>query len=258
MQKVGLKIILPLLAFTGQVAMAANSAVNSSMHSYVQVGAKTVPAFAWCDAPDRILAVTMPSPALSGPDDAREVNLLRWMKNKPVAGNFKYKLGPSEGAAGSSYHGLIPAGFKATRELASKYYVRISNVQGPPENRMVNVQRFNTMQGSNTCRYVPNAAFMGVTGKRTVIVWDEGDAITYTTRNFDGKPGVYVTGGKKTLGNEGGTSYSFTTEDGYLYRVSIDEYGPGGGARLGVQRNNKVLSNEAFLAYSVSVPSKEK
>lgn len=246
--------ITALLLSSGVLASGSHvNAITYEMKSYVQVGNATRPAFAWCDAPDRILAVTAPSPPLSGPNDVREVSLLRWLKNKPgTVGNFRYKLGPSEGAAGSTYVGLIPAGFKATRELASRNFIQLSHVQRPPEYRMGRVVKVNTMQGGNTCRYVPNAAFMGVTAKRTVIVWDEGDAITYATRNFDGKPSVYVTGGRKIRSIEGGSTYEFKTEDGFQYRVVIDDYGPGTGAFIHVARNGSLKSREPFLAYSVS------
>lgn len=242
--------------FTGLVAVLvvlSPAAAAAQMNSYMLVGKKTIPAFAWCDAPDRVLAVTAPPSSLSGPQDVQPVTLLRWLKNKPQqAGSFNYKLGPTEGATGSSFYGLVPAGFKATPELSSKYFVQLSNVQQPPEYRMRRVVQFKTMQGGNTCRYVPNAAFMGVTAKRTVIVWDEGDVITYATRNFGGGPGAFVTGGRKQRTQEGGTFYTFATEDGYSYRLTVDEYGSAGGARLDVQRNGKRVLKEPFLAYSVS------
>ncbi|WP_135229032.1 hypothetical protein [Deinococcus fonticola] len=246
------KVVLLGAALSG----LANAA-SYRMTSFVVVGTQPRPAFAWCDARDRILAVTAPSPALSGPDDVRGVSLLRWLKNKPVASNFHYKLGPLEGAAGSTYIGLIPAGFRATRDLTSRYFVHLSNVESPAGMgyRMQRVVRFKTMQGENTCRYIPNAAFMGATAKRTVIVWDEGDAITYATRNFDGTPGVYVTGGRKTRSVEGGTTYDFRTEDGFQYRLVIDDDGPGTGAAVHVFRNGSLKSRESFLAYSISTPT---
>lgn len=247
-----------LLLTCGATTLGSSvKAANYEMKSYVQVGKTIRSAFAWCDAPDRILAVTLPSPALTGPGDVREVSLLRWLKNRPgTVGNFKYKIGLSEGAAGSTYIGLIPAGFKATRELASQNFIHLSNVQRPPEYRMGRVVQFKTMQGENPCRYVPNAAFMGATAKRTVIVWDEGDAITYTTRNFDGTPGVYITGGKKTVGVEGGITYEFNTEDGYTYRLQIGFLDPPPGAHLTVTKSGALKASERFLAYSVSIPTK--
>lgn len=252
-QTVAVKTAISIALLLGQPVLAT----AAQMQSFVSNGTQTQAAFAWCDAKDRILAVTAPASPLTGPDDVREVNLLRWLKTRPTQSTFKYKLGPMEGAAGSTYVGLIPAGFKANRDLASKYFIHLSNVESPAGMgyRMQRVVRFKTMQGENTCRYVPNAAFMGATTKRTVIVWDEGDAITYATRNFDGKPGVYVTGGRKTYSQEGGTMYEFTTEDGYTYHVWVDDMGPGTGSKLTVTRSGKTLSTEPFLAYSVSIPS---
>lgn len=245
------------LLWTGLVLAGTASATPYAVQSYVKVGQTTRPAFAWCDAKDRILAVTAPAPALSGPDDVREVNLLRWLKSKPEPSNFRYKLGPMEGAAGSTYVGLIPAGFKATRDLASQYFIHISNVESPAGMgyRMQRVVRFKLPLGEYACRYVPNAAFVGATSKRTVIVWDEGDTITYTTRNFSGAPGVYVTGGHKTVSVKGGNVYEFKTEDGYRYRVWVDNLGPGTGSRVEILRNAKTISTETFLAYSVSRPA---
>ena len=245
----GIKAVLLVISLLGSA-----QAASFKMTSYALIGTQTKPVFAWCDAKDRILAVTPPSSPLSGPNDVSEVSLLRWLKNKPTQSTFKYKLGPMEGAAGSTYVGLIPAGFKATSDLTSKYFIHLSNVESPAGMgyRMQRVVRFKTMQGENACRYVPNAAFLGATGKRTVIVWDEGDTITYATRNFNGTPGVYVTGGSKKTPS-GTVTYDFSTDDGYAYHLQINT-APRPSV-LTVKRSGKTVQTETFLAYSVSIPS---
>lgn len=227
------------------------------MRSYVNAGGKMQPAFAWCDAPDRVLAVTQPAKVeLITP---QPVTLLQWPKpNSGQPQKAQYQLGPSEGAAGTIYTTLTPPGQMPNR-AASQYFVSISNIENvvDPHYRMTHVNEFRTPEGSFRCRYVPQAAFMGATNKRTVIVWDNGKTATYATRNFDGTPGVYVTGGRK-ISNEELTAYEFKTRDGYRYRIEIVTPEYGGASSVQVYKGSQPVHDELMLAYSISRPAGQK
>lgn len=227
------------------------------MRSYMQIDGKVQPAFAWCDAPDRVLAVTRPMDALSQP---QPIKLARWLKRPQPESDAAtltalYLLGPSEGAAGSVYTRLsFPDGSGAN----SNFYIRASNVENvlDPAYRMTRVNEFRTPESTFPCRYQPQAVFMGATVKRTVIVWDNGKTATCATRNFDGTPGVYVTGGRKRQQEET-TIYEFKTVNDFTYQLKIDAPERSRHAELAVLRQGQVGQTESFLAYSISLPVKE-
>lgn len=207
------------------------------------------PAFAWCDAPDRVLAVTLPARAPG--NSAQPVTLYRWLK-RPPAGMLATpaRLGPSEGAAGSVFTRLSFPGLSGPQ---ADFYIRTSNVENvlDPAYRLTRVNEFRTPEGSFRCRYQPQAAFMGATAKRTVIVWDNGRTATYATRNFDGTPGVSVTGGKVSY-DDLGPEYTFRSGSS-TYLVKYHPYA----AFVLVQRGGCTLRTETFLAYSYSQAVKE-
>lgn len=245
---------LTALALAG-AALAAPP--RSEMLSFMNVEGKVgavQPAFAWCDAPDRVLAVTQP--ANDPRTTAQPVTLHRWLKRpqpESDAGKLTapYLLGPSEGAAGSVFTRLsFPDGSGAN----TNFFIRTSNVDNvlDPACRLTRVNEFRTPEGSFRCRYQPQAVFMGATAKRTVIVWDNGRTATYATRNFDGAPGVYVTGGKVSY-DDLGPEYIFNGADGHSYRVNYHEYS----AFVQTRRAGKTLRTEPFLAYSYNQPVQE-
>lgn len=237
-------------------ALALAAPQRYEMRSYVNTGGKMQPAFAWCDAPGRVLAVTRPAKAeLITP---QPVTLLQWPKpNSGQPQKAQYQLGPSEGAAGTVYTTLTPPGQTPNRADAT-FFVSISNIENvvDPHYRMTHVNEFRTPEGAFRCRYVPQAAFLGATAKRSVIVWDNGKTATYATRNFDGTPGVYVTSGRRIASAEL-TAYEFKTRDGYRYRVEIRPPTAGGMGSLSVFRGSLALQTEPFLAYSSSEPVQE-
>ncbi|WP_227978549.1 hypothetical protein [Deinococcus terrestris] len=235
-------------------ALALAAPQRYEMRSFVNVNGTVRPAFAWCDAPGRVLAVTRPAKGVQ--TTPQPVTLYRWLKRPLPESDASrltapYLLGPSEGAAGSVYTRLsLPDGSGA----ASNFFIRTSNVENviDPAYRMTRVNEFRTPEGSFSCRYQPQAVFMGATAKRTVIVWDNGRTATYATRNFDGTPGVYVTGGKVSY-DELGPEYIFNGADGYSYLVSYHD----SSAFVQTRRAGKTLQTEPFLAYSYSLPVKE-
>ncbi|MFB9994630.1 hypothetical protein ACFFLM_21965 [Deinococcus oregonensis] len=239
-----------LLALTISVSGVAAAQAAYRMDSYVTLNGKTQPAFAWCDAPDRVLALTNPAkePATSQP-----VTLARWLKRAPgQVQTGAYLLGPGEGAAGTIFVALNPAS-----QPTSGGNVRLSNVQNvnDPAYRMSAVGGFKTPYEDVRCRYVPDAAFLGATAKRTIIIWDNGGKVTYATRNFDGTPGVLISGGKPIhFGSESGWGYEFQTADGFTYSVARGDFVPKPQMTLSVSKGGKTLQTESFLAYSVSTP----
>ncbi|WP_158680043.1 hypothetical protein [Deinococcus sp. NW-56] len=244
---------LTALALAG-AAFAASP--RFEMRSFVNVEGRVgavQPAFAWCDAPDRVLAVTQP--AHDPRTTAQPVTLHRWLKRPQMesdAGKLTapFLLGPSEGAAGSIYTRLS---FPDGSGTNANFFIRTSNVENvlDPAYRLSRVNEFRTPEGSFPCRYQPQAVFMGATAKRTVIVWDNGRTATYATRNFDGTPGVYVTGGKVSA-DDIGPEYTFRNGS-YTYLVKFHPYA----AFVRVQRGGRTLRTETFLAYSYSQPVQE-
>ncbi|GAA5512845.1 hypothetical protein Dcar01_01569 [Deinococcus carri] len=247
-----LKPVLTLGLALSALALAAP--VRYEMKSYANIGGKWQPAFAWCDAPDRVIAVTQPAGAdLSQPQPIKLRQVLKRPAPNTDAFDYvaEYLLGPGEGAAGSIYTAIT---FPDGTGQDGQYFIHTSNVENvqDPAYRMTHVNEFRTPEGAFRCRYQPQAVFMGATNKRTVIVWDNGKTATYATRNFDGTPGVYVTGGKWTA-DEHGKEYRFTSSDGYVYVVNASPFS----AQVQVKKGDKVLLTEPFLAYSISQPAKE-
>lgn len=236
-------------------AYAGASAAGYEMRSSVVVGGQTQAAFAWCDAPGFVFAVSGVRGSLTRPQPAR---LITWLKGVQGGPNIDtIELGAGEGAAGSVFYPIGGPGQKPPLNDD----LRLSNIENvqDPAYRMTRVSSFRLANKEYPCRYVKDAAFLGVTAKRTVIIWDNGKTATYATRNFDGTPGAYVTGGRKIdFGSETGWGYEFTTRDGYRYAVSAgndmrpERERPPLSAE--VSRGGWVLLTEPFLAYSVSRP----
>ncbi|UQN09928.1 hypothetical protein [Deinococcus sp. QL22] len=216
------------------------------MDSYVTLNGKTQRAFAWCDAPDRVLALTKPAKAPSTP---QPVTLVRLLKNKPTKIQTEpYLLGPGDAGAGNLYVSLQP--LRKTNIRQNDWFVHSSNVENvnDPAYRMTHIGWINTPIDTAQCRYVPDAAFMGVTAKRTIIIWENGSKITYATRNFDGTPGVSLSGGTRAQ-NDIGPEYTFNTA-GYTYLLKFHPHA----AFVQVKQGAQVLQTEPFLAYSISTP----
>ncbi|MFC6618973.1 hypothetical protein [Deinococcus radiophilus] len=164
--------------------------VAGAMSSVVQgTDRNPHPALAWCDSPAGLLALT----DAEGQTPAR---LLRWSKQAGRLGAVQLQpitLGQAEGAAGHVYR---PFSW-TTAGSPQQGVVALSNIENAadPAYRMSRVGSFTLAGQRYECRYVPQAEFMGVTARRTVIIWHAGERVTYATRNHGGQPGVYVTGG---------------------------------------------------------------
>lgn len=223
---------LPLLA-----AASLASAQGYEMKSYLNLGGWQPAAF-WCDAPGRVLAVTQPAD-LS--DRIQPVKLVQWTGASHTWQN--YQLGPADPGAGQIYNSLTPAGQKVSD--SPQYFIHSSNVENArdPGYRMTRVGEFKVPGGTYSCRYKPNAAFVGATARHSVTVWESGGKVTYRSSNRDSTAGVYLTGGTRE-----GHEYRWT-KNGYTYALNLDDPG----ATLSVLRGGKLLSKEAFQAYSVSI-----
>ncbi|WP_420595469.1 hypothetical protein [Deinococcus sp.] len=213
------------------------SARGYEMKSYLNLNGLRPAAF-WCDAPGRVLAVTQPETMA---DTAQPVKLVQWTGSQASVQN--YQLGPAEAGAGNVYTALTPADQQVSQ--SPKYYVHSSNVENvnDPAYRMTNVSEFKLPAGNFKCLYKPNAAFIGATARHSITVWEYQGKVTYSSSNRTGQGGVYLTGGKHT-----GDEYRWT-KNGYTYALNLGDPG----ASLSVLRGGKLLSQEAFEAYSVSV-----
>ncbi|MDL2344498.1 hypothetical protein QOL99_10060 [Deinococcus sp. MIMF12] len=247
--------VLAALALAG-LALAAPH--RYEMRSFVNVEGKVggvQPAFAWCDAPGRVLVLrqfdTPAGPARRNAPQYTVTELYEWPKTRAGLGKLRrseVRIGWPDAGAGQTFHSL-----KATSgpRQGQSGHLRTSTVENEdPAYRMTRVNEFRLNGTSYRCRYQPQAVFMGSTAQRTVIVWDNGRAATYATRNFDGTPGMYVTGGKVSY-DELGPEYIFSGAGGYSYRVKYHD----SSAFVQVRRNGKMLQSEHFLAYSVSMPT---
>ncbi len=227
---------------------AASAAPAYQMRSYATAKGQTQPVFAWCDSPRRVLALTKVN---SG-----QTPLYHWAKSKSGLGSLSVstvKAGKADPGAGQTDYALNVVNGSRNGQSGFLHVSNIENVKDPAY-RMTRINEFKLGGDLFRCRYVPNAAFMGATAKRTVIIWDAGDVISYATRNFDGSAGVYLTDGRRRTSVEGGLLYEFTSKDGFIYHVNVDEYGPGTGAKVGVSKGGSVRLSEPFNAYSVSQP----
>ncbi|WP_339097518.1 hypothetical protein WDJ50_16885 [Deinococcus sp. VB142] len=217
------------------------------------------PLWAWCDSPSRVLALIQYAvPATTNPQTT-PAELHEWPKTAAGLGKIQVStvlIGQPDPGAGQIY---TPLKLTSGPRKGQSGYVHTSNIENTndPAYRMTKTGEFKLGNDVYKCRYVKDATFIGVTQKRTVIIWDNGKTATYATRNFDGSAGVYVTGGKNIdFGSETGWGYEFLKKEGYKYSVSS-----GDGMRpkqpplsVTVYRKGKVLTDEPFLAYSISLP----
>lgn len=248
---------LPLLLTLSLPALALAAPGQSEVRSYVNVGGKVQSVFAWCDAPEAVIALTelrWPGPNEDGLPWGK---LLTWSKTRTgLSGltQFNVALGGTHPSAGRVLHPL----FWNDGATAVKGHLRLDKARDlqAPTSRMTHVNEFRLGNKTYTCRSLPQAAFIGVTRRRTVIVWDNGKTVTYATRNFDRTPGAYITGGNPiNFGSESGWGYEFQTKDGLRYSVAEGDFVPKPEMHLSVIQGNKGLLYEPFLAYSISTPT---
>ena len=233
------RFLLSLLALVGTA-----SAAGYQEFSYANPGTWQ-PVAAWCDTPGRVLAVTWEG----GGGLTRTATLAQWVGGRLSTSRWGY--GPGEGAAGSSYVALTPAGQQVSDN--PNYYVHTSNVENvlDPAYRLTHVVEFKVPAGDFRCRYVPQAAVLAATAKHSVVVWEQGGRVTYASRNRDGTAGVQLTGGTHT--QSAGRDLYRWHRGGYTYALEVGRNEAVGG-RLSVLRGGRTLSTEPLLAYSVSVP----
>ncbi|WP_161883122.1 hypothetical protein [Deinococcus alpinitundrae] len=218
-------------------AASLASAQGYEMKSYLNLNGWQ-PAAYWCDTPGRVLAVTQPPQTTDNP---QPVKLVQWTSANHTWQN--YQLGPSDPGAGQLYTVLTPAGQPVSDSPGA--FIHSSNIENvsDPAYRMTKVGEFKLPAGVFECRYQPQAAFMGATARHSITVWESGGKLTYRSSNRDGTAGVYLTGGTHK-----GDEYRWT-KSGYAYALKLGDPG----ATLSVLRGGKVLSREAFQAYSVSI-----
>ncbi|MBZ9716048.1 hypothetical protein [Deinococcus multiflagellatus] len=242
------RLLLSLLAALTVTASAQGP--RFEMRSFVNIGGTMRPAFAWCDAPGAVVALGPWSGAAGA-----AAPLVSWTKTRAGLGapfRVDAVVGEADTGAGQVHYPL--------RWRNGAAWVpgdlHLSNVENvlDPAYRMTRVNAFTLSDVAHPCRYVPQAAFLGVTGKRTVIVWESGGQATYATRNFDGTPGVLVRGGVspadlRLRSPQGFTGlYTWQAPGGVTYHLNLRRN------ELTAQRGDRLLLREHFLAYSISNP----
>ncbi len=246
-----LSVLLALSTLGAALSVPARFTEASRMRA----GESTTSLKAWCDAPQAVLALgDFQGGAASG-----VTGLTVWPKTRSGLGSAQtaqVRWGPADAGAGNVYWPLTMLGGARRGQTGFLHTSNVENVQDPAY-RMTHVNEIKLGGDVYRCRYVPQAAFLGVTARRTVIVWDNGKTATYATRNFDGTPGVYVTGGTRIdFGTETGWGYEFTTPDHYRYTVAQGDFVPRPHMRLDVYKGGKAALYEPFVAYTVSTPAR--
>ncbi|WP_156103625.1 hypothetical protein [Deinococcus sp. YIM 77859] len=242
---------------------------QSEVRSYVNVGGKVQPVFAWCDAPEAVIALTelqWPGPNEDGPP---RTQLLVWGKSRAGLTDFS-RFEATLGRTHPNHEpGFLPLFWK-NGAATVQGHLRLKDGKDAQAMapRTVQASEFQLSDVTYRCRSVPQAAFLGVTAKRTVIVWEEVCSVsvfckaTYATRNFDGSEGVVLRNGQagySSFTRQAGQivafdrSYWWSTPDSSTYRVDVGN----GGSVLTVQKNGRTLQTEPLLAYSIRLPSKE-
>ncbi|MFC6592601.1 hypothetical protein ACFP81_13295 [Deinococcus lacus] len=221
------------------------------MQSYVSPDGTPRPSRLWLGATRRIRWLALTQPGDPAQDGLPQATLLTW--NKRQMGQpqqSRVSVGRPDPGAGQVYRSLRVLDGPRKGQSGYLHTSNIEDVQDPAY-RMTKTGEFKLGDEVYKCRYVKDAAFIGVTSKRTVIIWDNGKTATYATRNFDGTPGVFVAGGKVQY-DELGPEYIFPANSEVSYLVHYHEYS----AFLGVVRGGHIRSTELFLAYSFSIPKK--
>lgn len=224
-----------------------------SMSSYIG----KQPLLAWYDAPRRVLALLQYGiPAENAQATPPNGKLYEWPKT--AAG------GAPDSGAGQIY---TPLKLTSGPRKGQSGYAHTSNIENTsdPSYRMTKTGEFKLGNGVYKCRYVKDAAFIGVTRKRTVIIWETPCSeplfckVTYATRNFDNSRGVFLKNGDKGYASTRIQAnritnfrrlYSWQTSDGFTYDVELSTRG----GTVKVKRGSTTLTTEPFLAYSISLP----
>lgn len=227
------------------------------LRSYVQTETSALPAFAWCEAKDKILALTQPQQALTTP---RPTTLYSWSKSQlgqPTTQNMQLDRASQNKSSNQVTHKLLSKSTSGVLAFGK------SKKEGA---RMPKIDNFQLGKSQNSCRHAFNAAFMGASNKHTVIVWDGNCDFsglvckaTLATRSYKGNNNLLLDNGQMGYRNiqlNKGKVTSFTLtytfesdSDGLFRLLEITDKG----STLTTRKAGQVLSRERFLAYSVSL-----
>lgn len=229
------------------LATSAQATHQYSMQSYLNSPVAPrgwQPAAFWCDAGQRVLALTRPEKgaALAGP-----VLLLEWKGIHFT--RQRYRLGRSDAGAGNVFNTIAPAGVQPDSDGLFKYYIHTSNVENTqdPAYLMSRVVEFVLPGGAYACRFESRARFMGATSRHGISILEDGKGLRYVSVNRNGSVGLSLVGGKRIV-DAAGDEYRWENA-GYVYVLRVGRPD----AHLDVLRGHQVVQSETFLAYSVSV-----
>lgn len=229
-----------------------STAAGFENHSYGNVnGWKDL--HSWCDTTARVLAAT--APTTDDPMTPQPTTLAQWTGSAQTGLTLRtlpYQLGPTDAGAGQLYTVLTPAAQPVSATPTS--YIHSSNIENvsDPTYRMTHINGYVVPAGTFTCRYVPQAAVLAATAKHSLTVWEHAGHVTYASRNRNGTPGTYLTGGTHTRPTPGTDRYEWS-RGAFRYVLDIGRPGhPGGSIR--VLRGGVTVSQYPLLAYTVSLP----
>lgn len=181
--------------------------------------------------------------------------------NGEIVRRTDYQLGAEEGAAGSSYMTLMQDGIEAgaIRQLNSG----VLETPGAAYTPVYSAVRIGDREIS--CRWLPRTRLMGFTGRRTIVVSEDGDGdLLYHAYDFataadaqsielseNGRTTTFsleVRDGAETLSPEG-TRYDFRADLETDISVMLDQTGAG---RIEVRRHGPdPVQSEDLIAYVV-------
>jgi len=167
-----------------------------------------------------------------------------------------YQLGAEEGAAGSVYLTLLQNG----AEAGAIGRLNTGMMETPTAAYTTPFTEVRLGEASVQCRWLPRTRVMAITGKRTIVLHEDGDGdLIYTSYDFaaaaDARPvelsenartstfSAEVRGGEEHVGADG-ESYAFR-RDAFAYNVTIERNGEGA---LQVTGAPQPMAAEPFIA----------
>ncbi|HRO04537.1 MAG TPA: hypothetical protein PLS69_13120, partial [Terricaulis sp.] len=167
-----------------------------------------------------------------------------------------YQLGAEEGAAGSVYLTLMQNG----AEAGAIRRLNTGMMETPTAAYTTPFTEVRLGEENVQCRWLPRTRVMAITGKRTIVLHEDGDGdLIYTSYDFaaaaEARPvelaenartstfSAEVRGGEENVGADG-ESYTFRRE-AFAYNVTIERDGEGA---LQVTGARQPLAAEPFIA----------
>lgn len=192
--------------------------------------------------------------------DGANIEIAQYDKpNGAIVGRSAYQLGTAEGAAGSVITTLMQNG----AEAGAIRRLNEGMLETPGAAYTAPISSVRLGEHEIACRWMPRTRLMGFTGRRTIIVREDGSGdLIYDSYNFTDAATAHVIElsenartttfsaevreGVESVSAEG-ARYEFTNA-GYTYIVTAGRDGDGA---VTVRRGQDEVQNEPFVAYQV-------